>query len=83
MCRHLSGFRWSPTNIKISLSFGALIALVQAGFVLLNTPVATGLGAIASIASAVISVRLLHRLVGTGQLPRKLTRLIQPGNGTS
>jgi enterobacterial common antigen flippase len=82
MCRYLSGFRWSATNVKISLSFAALITLVQGGFLLLDTSVATALGTVASIGSAVISVRLLHRLVGTAQLPRKLSRLIRPGNGT-
>jgi enterobacterial common antigen flippase len=81
MCRRLSGFRWSSTNVKISLSFAALIAAVQAGFLLLEAPLATGLGAAAFLLSAIASVRMLHRLVGTEQLPKKLSRLIRPGNG--
>jgi enterobacterial common antigen flippase len=81
MCRRLSGFRWSSSNVKISLSFAALIALVQGGFLLLDAPMATALGAVASLLSAVISMRLLHRLIGTPQLPKKLSRLIRPGNG--
>jgi enterobacterial common antigen flippase len=81
MCRRLSGFRWSRDNLKISLSFAVLIAAVQLAFMLADTALAMALGAAATAASAIVSARLLYRLVDTEQLPSRLARLIRFGKG--
>jgi enterobacterial common antigen flippase len=77
MCRRLSGFRWSATNVKISVAFAALIAAVHCGFLWLNAPLAMALGAVACLASTTVAALMLRRLVGTGQLPKKLSRLMR------
>ena len=81
MCRRLSGFRWSSINVKISLSFATLIGAVHVGFLMLSVTSAALVGAAATLASAIVSARVLYRLADTEQFPGGLSRLIRFGKG--
>jgi enterobacterial common antigen flippase len=78
MCRRLSGFRWSRVNVRIVLSFAAVIAAVQVGFLVLDDRAASAVGAVAFVASAVVSLRAMRRLVTPEQLSGPLSRLLYP-----
>jgi enterobacterial common antigen flippase len=77
MCRKVSGFRWSPQNVKTGLAFAAVIGIVHGGFFAFDPMVAMALGAAALLISAAASFYALRRLLRPEQLPSKLSKLIR------
>jgi enterobacterial common antigen flippase len=77
MCRRLSGFRWSTTNVRISLAFAGSIAVVHCGFYWLSAPAATAVGLIALGLTTGAAIYVLRSLVSADQLPKKLAWLAQ------
>jgi antigen flippase len=75
--RKMSGFRWSADNKRIGAIFLITIASVFCSFYLVSFAVAEVFGAIATVLSAVYSVRLLTRLVSSDPLSRQLRCLFQ------
>jgi antigen flippase len=77
--RHLSGFRWSATNLRTGALFIVVIGAVFTGFQLLGSTAATALGLAATALSAAWSLHALRSLVGTERVPRRLSRLLKSG----
>jgi enterobacterial common antigen flippase len=75
LVRSISGFRWSADNSRTSLFFIGLIVLVSFGFFLLRPLVATLIGGLAVVLSAMYSIRILFTLVGPHELPRSMRSL--------
>jgi PST family polysaccharide transporter len=73
----LTGFRWSPTNRRAGLLFIGGIALVQAGFELLDSATATAVGTIVTLLASVWSLHVLRSLVTTQELPGRLAWLLR------
>jgi enterobacterial common antigen flippase len=74
----MTGFRWSSTNLRTGLLF---VLAISAVFILLQwLPLLPGLavGALATLLSTVISVRLLTQLLPSSRLPRPLQWLLKP-----
>jgi PST family polysaccharide transporter len=67
--RRLTGFRWSVANLRIGSLFLASIAVVFCGFQLLPMWVATGIGTLTAVASAVFSLRVICSLVSLEAAP--------------
>ena len=61
--RRLTGFRWSPANLRTGLFVAVLIGGVFSGFYVLPTPIATAIGVLGTVVSGVYSLRILCRLV--------------------
>ncbi len=74
--RRLSGFRWSPANMKTGGIFLCLITIVFCSFYALPTMVATGVGTVALIYSTVHSIRVLLSLTSTNPLPGPARRIL-------
>ncbi len=74
--RRLSGFRWSPENLKVGLLFVTLIGIVFASSLVLPRVAATAVGSVALAACGVYSLRRLVLLVGMGHVPRPVQRLL-------
>ncbi len=74
--RWLTGFRWSAANRRVGVGFLALIGAVFWGFFLLPVWLATAVGTLAMLLSAVYSARALVRLVSVDRLPRPIQRLL-------
>lgn len=74
--RHLSGFRWSSTNVRTGVLFLSIIGLVFSSFFLLQTWWAIGIGAAAAVFSGWYSLRTIARLVSFERIPAPLRRLM-------
>lgn len=74
--RRVSGFRWSPANLRVGLLLIPLIAAVFYGFRVLPIGWAIGLGMAAMLASGVYSLRVLASLVSLDRLPRSTRQLL-------
>ena len=72
----LSGFRWSPENIRTGLFFLFLIAIVFCSFYLLPLMGAASLGAIATIGTGIYSLRVLVTLISANRIPSPARRLL-------
>jgi O-antigen/teichoic acid export membrane protein len=72
----LSGFRWSVANIRTSLVFLPMIAVVLCGFYTLSSSLATVIGSLAVIISSIYSIRVLHDLVPLDRLPSSMQWLL-------
>ena len=75
--RSLSGFRWSPDNLRIGLMFVTSISLVFVAFETLSPVVATCIGAGATLAATVLSACALLRLGAPAHVPKPLLRLLR------
>jgi antigen flippase len=67
--RWMTGFRWSRENAQKTVAFLVLMGLVFCGFYVVPVLWATGIGMLATIASAVYSMRVLLRLVPLERVP--------------
>jgi PST family polysaccharide transporter len=74
--RRMTGFRWSSANIRIGLLFLSMIAVVFSAFVVLPVAIATGVGIVAVIASALFSLRTICTLVSVERAPRLVRDLL-------
>jgi PST family polysaccharide transporter len=74
--RRLSGYRWSPVNIKTGLLFLSLIALVFCGSYALPPLFAMMVGTLAVLTSGVYSIRILLKLVTLDRIPVPLYRVL-------
>lgn len=75
IARHLSGFRFSPQNLKTGAIFLSVIAFVFCSFSFLPQYAAITLGSFAVILTSWYSARLLLSLVHTHQLQGRLGRI--------
>jgi antigen flippase len=76
IARWLSGFGWSNENKKKVVAFLSLIGIVFAGFYVAPLSWATSFGTLATVASAVYSLRVVLRLVPPDRLPHPLQQLL-------
>lgn len=80
LSRHLTGFRWSPDNLKDGGFFLLSIALVFSGFYALSAAWATVWGGALLLLSSAYSLRRLLRIMAVdesrGRLPRALQKLL-------
>jgi len=74
--RWLTGFRWSAGNRRLGVGFLAMIGAVFWCFELLPFWLATTVGTLAMLLSAVYSARALVRLVSVERVPRPIRRLL-------
>jgi PST family polysaccharide transporter len=72
MVRQLSGFRWSPTSLRMILLFNAIIGAVFVAFLLLPAGWATAVGVAAFVLGGLHSLRVLVTLVSPERAPRWL-----------
>eukprot|EP01036_Dinobryon_divergens_P021251 gene21251-29183_t len=79
--RRMTGFRWSAANLRTGSVF--VLAIGAVFFVLQWLPLLPGLavGALATLLSTVVSVRMLTRLLPASRLPRPLQWLLKPLGG--
>jgi antigen flippase len=70
--RRLTGFTWSPANLRLGALFLPLIGMVFLCCLMLPFWPATGIGFVASAASTIYSLRTLCRLVPLDRMPRFL-----------
>jgi enterobacterial common antigen flippase len=77
MCRKVSGFRWSSTNVKTGFAFAAFIGIVHGGFFVFKPLVAMALGSAAMLVIGAGSLYALRSLLRPEQLPNKLSKLIR------
>lgn len=74
--RRLTGFKWSPTNVKLALLFVPLVAAVFLGCIWLPTPGAVILGMLAACGSGIYSLRTLCALIPLQKFPRMAQNLL-------
>ncbi len=72
----LTRFRWSPANLRTAALFLPLIGAVFLSFIVFPVWVATSLGTVAVVVSAIYSLRLLCRLVSLERIPRRIRNLL-------
>jgi O-antigen/teichoic acid export membrane protein len=70
--RRLSGFRWSPENLRLGGTFLVLIALVFCSFYLLPPWVATLGGLVCTLGTGMYSIRAIATLVPAESMPRPI-----------
>ena len=73
----LTGFRWTPTNIRLGIGYLALTAGVLAMAQILTAWQAFAVGAVVFIVSGLYSVRSLAGLFAPDQLPRPLRAVLR------
>jgi hypothetical protein len=74
--RWLSGFRWSRENKEFGAVSLVLVGIVFAGFYVLPLWWASTLGILATLASAIHSLRTLGRLLDSNHLSRSVRWLL-------
>jgi enterobacterial common antigen flippase len=74
--RWITGFRWSASNHRLGLVFLAFIGLVFCSFYVLPFWLATVVGGLSALSSAVYCLRALVRLVSPPTVPPALYRLL-------
>ena len=74
--RKLTGFRWSPANLKIGLIFIVSSALVFCATLFLPFWQATAFGSLAVLLSGLYSLKMLIGLLPPEQLPRPVRRWV-------
>ncbi len=77
IARRLAGFRWSSTNLRTGALFMLVIGGVFIGFQVLDTTMATVLGALATAVSAAYSLHVLRQLMAPEQVPKRLSWLLR------
>ena len=81
MCRRLSGFRWSASNLRLAVAFVGSMALLQAAFYALPDVAATTFGLACTLIAAVGSFAILRRLADPGLVPERLSWLLRSTKG--
>jgi PST family polysaccharide transporter len=71
----LSGFRWSPANLRLMVLFLASILLTFASQYVLPPWLVTALGTVVVVGACFHSARSLARLVSAERLPRPIRRI--------
>ena len=74
--RHLSGFRWSATNIKIGMLYLLTIGIVFSALQFLPFHSAVLIGGTAAVLSCVYSVHVLFTVISPDHLPSPVRRLL-------
>jgi antigen flippase len=74
--RWMSGFRWSPENVRTGGLFLSLIAVVFCGFYTFPVVPATSIGIAAFLVSGVYTIRTLLALVSLDRVPPALLRIL-------
>ncbi|MGH9160196.1 MAG: polysaccharide biosynthesis C-terminal domain-containing protein, partial [Vicinamibacteraceae bacterium] len=74
--RRMSGFRWSPENLRTGLLLLFVTAGVFCGFLTLPVTLAGGIGVLAAALSGVLCLRALLTLVPWDQIPGPIRRLL-------
>lgn len=74
--RKLTGFRWSPDNLRIGLVFLVSSALIFSATLFLPFWQATALGSLAVLLSGLYSLRMLIGLVPPEMLPRPIRKWV-------
>jgi PST family polysaccharide transporter len=72
----ISGFHWSPANLRTGLLFLLVITIVFGGFYLLSFAWATSLGTLAVLGSGFYSLWVLSKLVSQDQIPGSIQRIL-------
>lgn len=75
IAHRLTGFRWSAPNRRIGLLLLALIGFIFSSVYVFPLRVATALGVLATLLTAVYSIRTLLRLLSAARIPRLIQRL--------
>ncbi|CAM5798263.1 O-antigen translocase [Rhizobacter fulvus] len=81
MCRRASGFRWSSATARTAVAFVTVIAAVHVAFLWFSPSIALAFGLVAVVASALISLIALRRLVSPQRLPKRFAWLLRFGRG--
>jgi PST family polysaccharide transporter len=74
--RRLSGFAWSPANVRMGLVFGPLIAATFVGEYWLPQVASVLLGTAATLLAGLISLRALCTLIALERLPNIVQRVL-------
>ncbi|HEY3932938.1 MAG TPA: O-antigen translocase [Verrucomicrobiae bacterium] len=74
--RRLSGFQWSVANRRLALLFVPLIAAVFTAWYVLPHLVAAVLGAVATVATGIYSLKTLCTLIPLERFPQSARRII-------
>ena len=75
--RRLSGFQYSAANIKNSLLFVAILALVSCGLYGLPYRVAMAVSLFALAATSIYSIRQILNLASPAMVPRPILRVLE------
>ncbi len=75
VCR-LSGFAWSPANVRIGLVFGPLIAATFVGEYWLPQAGGFLFGTSAALLAGLISLKALYTLIALERLPHTVQKLL-------
>jgi PST family polysaccharide transporter len=70
LARKLSGFRWSPANRRLAVSYGPCILLAFFGASFLPRGLFTAIGTLATAVAVYSSLKSLSRLIPWERLPR-------------
>lgn len=79
--RRLSGFRWSRVNQEFGAASLVVIGIVFTGFYVLPAGWAAAIGVLATLTSAIYSVRMLGRLLESDHLSRPMRWLLGASHG--
>jgi antigen flippase len=74
--QRLSGFRWSPENLRTGLMFLSASALVFCGPLTMPPILAACIGVLATVLSGLFSLRALLKLIAWDQIPSPIARLL-------
>ena len=74
--RKLTDFRWTTENVKTSLFFLTLIAIVFVSFYILPSWLTIVIGTLATVLSAIYSIRVLVNFISPDRIPRSVSRLL-------
>jgi antigen flippase len=78
--RRMSGFTWSPCNVRLSLFGGTAVLIALCARLKLLEPWATIIGSILALLTGLYTLRALIRLVGMGNIYRYLRKIGLPFN---
>jgi PST family polysaccharide transporter len=79
--RRLSGFRWSRVNQEFGAASLVVIGIVFTGFYVLPAGWAAAIGVLATLTSAIYSVRMLGKLLESDHLSRPMRWLLGASHG--
>lgn len=74
--RRLTGFQYSAANVRISILFILIIAVVFCAFYILSYRMAMGVGILALTATTIFSVRKILNLIEPTAVPRPILRVL-------
>jgi len=76
IARRLSGFRWSSASRRLACLFMPLVGMIFVACYALPAPVASILGAVATLATGIYSLKTLCALVPLERLPQPARRIV-------